>query len=79
MPIAKAAFNFYIYAEVCRCRGANLIRDLGSPHSQRWVFGIGFIKICTLANALNTPPGEYDREDRNFKELTEVLTSSEAW
>ncbi len=53
----------------CYCRswtkawGANRIRYPGSPRPKRWVLGVGGIDpLGAEANALSTPPGEYDRK-----------------
>ncbi len=43
--------------------GANGIRYPGSPCRKRWVLGVGgFYPFSAAANALSTPPGEYDRK-----------------
>ncbi len=50
---------------------ANRIRYPGSPCRKRWVLGVGgFPPFSAGANALSTPPGEYDRKvetQRNWR------------
>ncbi len=60
--MAKAAFWTDTDAEA-KARGANRIRYPGSPGCKRWVLGVGGIDPpSAAANALSTPPGEYDRK-----------------
>ncbi len=60
--MAKAAFWTDTDAGA-KAWGANGIRYPGSPRRKRWVLGVGGIDPpCAGANALSTPPGEYDRK-----------------
>ncbi len=46
-----------------KARGANGIRNPGSPSRKRWILGVGGENsLCAEANALSIPPGEYDRK-----------------
>ncbi len=61
--MAKAALWTATDAEA-RKRGEQTGLDTpGSPRRKRWVLGVGGIDPpCAGANALSTPPGEYDRK-----------------
>ncbi len=46
-----------------KARGANGIRDPGSPSRKRWMPGVGGIdSLRAEANALSIPPGDYGRK-----------------
>ena len=46
-----------------KARGANGIRNPGSPSRKRWMLGVGGIDpFCAEANALSIPPGDYVRK-----------------
>ncbi len=46
-----------------KARGANGIRNPGSPSCKRWILGVvGGKSLCAEANALSIPPGDYGRK-----------------
>ncbi len=46
-----------------KARGANGIRNPGSPSRKRWMLDVGGIdSLCVEVNALSIPPGEYGRK-----------------
>ncbi len=61
--MAKAALWTATDTEMRR-RGEQTGLDTpGSPRGKRWVLGVeGIDPLCAGANALSTPPGEYDRK-----------------
>jgi len=61
--VAKAAFWSDTDAEYAKAWGATGIRYPVSPRRKRWVLSVGGVNsLCAVANALSTPPGEYDRK-----------------
>ncbi len=50
--------------------------DPGSPCCELWVLNVGMFVPALKANALNTPPEEYDRKiktQRNWRGLAQAV------